>query len=96
MVPYSPERVVHHPALTLKYVRPSRRPGLRVVVGVRVSKKATERNLLKRRLREIWRQLPIPLDVAATFYTKQITLKLSFSELQTAVVKLTYPLTHQS
>lgn len=95
MAPYLPERVVHHPALTLKYVVPSRRPGLRVVVGVKVSKKATERNLLKRRLKEIWRKLSLPPDVAATFYTKADTLKLSFTELATIVTKLTSALTRK-
>lgn len=88
MVAYHPERVIHHPALTLKYLRPAKHPGLRVVVGGKVSRKATERNLLKRRLREIWRTLPIPPDVAATLYTKSATLNLSFAELTGAVTKL--------
>lgn len=82
------ERVVHHPVLTLKYVRPSRHPGLRVVVGMKTSKRATTRNLLKRRLREIWRELPIPADVLATLYTKAEALKLSFAELRAVVVRL--------
>jgi len=90
-----PERAIYHPALTLKYVKPSRRPGLRVVVGTKISKKATERNRLKRRLREIWRNLAIPANVAATLYTKPITLTLSFAELKAAVTKLTTQITRE-
>ena len=89
------ERVIYHPALTLKYVKPSLRPGLRTAVGTKVSPKATQRNLLKRRLREIWRSLPIPSGVAATIYVKPVALKMSFAELKTAVTKLVLPLTRE-
>jgi ribonuclease P protein component len=92
---YHSERVIHHPALTLKYLRPSRHPSLRVVVGVKVSPKATQRNLLKRRLREIWRVIPIPSDVAVTLYTTKATLGLSFAELKRAVVQLAHQLTKE-
>ena len=86
------ERVIHHPALTLKYIKPARYAGLRVVVGTKVSKKATERNRLKRQLREIWRKLPVASDVAATLYTKSSTLSLSFAELTAVVTRLATPL----
>lgn len=89
------ERVIHHPALTLKYIRPHRRPGLRVVVGIKTAKQATKRNLLKRRLREIWRQLAIPKDVSAILYTKAAILKLSFAELRAIVAKLSISLTQE-
>ncbi|MFA5967357.1 MAG: ribonuclease P protein component [Patescibacteria group bacterium] len=92
MAAYRSERVIHHPALTLKYIEPARRSGLRIVVGTKVSKKATERNQLKRRLREIWRSLPIVPNVAATFYTKSTVLPLSFAELKAVVTRLAAPL----
>ena len=92
MAAYRSERVIHHSALTLKYVESAQHPGLRIVVGTKVSKKATERNQLKRRLKEIWRQLPVAPDVAVTLYTKTTTLLLSFAELKTVVTRLASPL----
>ena len=83
---HHPERVIHHPALTLKYVRPARRPGLRVVVGVKTASKATQRNLLKRRLREVWRAAAVPPDVMATIYTSKATLDLSFTDLKKIII----------
>jgi ribonuclease P protein component len=64
-------------------------------VGVKVSPKATQRNLLKRRLREIWRVMSIPSDVAVTLYTTKTTLGLSFAELKRVVAQLTHQLTKE-
>jgi|WetSurMetagenome_2_1015567.scaffolds.fasta_scaffold472699_2 ribonuclease P protein component len=54
--------------------------GVTVVVGVAVSKKAVERNLLKRRLRAILRGCAVPLVVIA----RPQALHLSFRELTAA------------
>jgi len=66
---------------------------LRVVVSTKVTKKAVERNRLKRRLREIWRALsPIPLRPPAspgyrvTVYTKKIALETGFSDLSRQLI----------
>ena len=62
---------------------------LRIVVGTKLSKKATVRNQLKRRVREIWRQLAIPPNVRITLYAKQPALSIKFAELKLALVRLT-------
>lgn len=75
-----PRRSAHQSAFRLELVA-SREPGLRVVVSSKVAKLATRRNLLKRRLREIWRHLPHRPPGQLTVYTKKAALDMSFQEL---------------
>ena len=85
------ERVIHHPVLTLRYFKnTSRRPvaPLRVVVSSKVAKKATVRNLIRRRIREIWRQLPVPPNLSVALYTKTAILDKSFAELKAIITHL--------
>ncbi len=61
-----------------------------VIVSTKISKKATERNLLKRRLRELLKvssdKLPTSYDFV--LYTKKGIQNLSFQELKKEFEKL--------
>ena len=87
-----PERVIHHPTLTLRYFvnhsAPSRSSRSRVVVSTKVSKKATERNRLKRQIRAIWQRLTLPPGARVAIYTKPDALSLSFQELTNILTRL--------
>lgn len=80
-----PERVIYHQVLTLRYFKintstfPNKK--LRVIISSKIAKKATDRNLVRRRIKEVWRQLPIPPDIAVTIYTKATILNQSFAEI---------------
>ena len=86
------DRAIYHPAFTLRYTPTAKPAPLRVAVGNRLSKKATVRNQFKRRVREIWRTLAIPSNIAATLYPKPPALTMTFAELKAALTKLTSPL----
>ncbi|MFH0912380.1 MAG: ribonuclease P protein component [Patescibacteria group bacterium] len=91
MLTRQPGRVIHHPAFTLRYsgARPPRPVKLRVVVSTKLSKKATERNRLRRRVREIWRVLPVTtLPPVVTIYMKSLSLNMSFAELRMAITRI--------
>ncbi|MBU1092624.1 ribonuclease P protein component [Patescibacteria group bacterium] len=87
-----PERVIHHSVLTLRYFKsdanrlPSQR--LRVVISTKIAKKATIRNLIRRRVKEVWRQLSIPTDLVVAIYTKSAILDKSFAEIKTILTNI--------
>ncbi|MBN2585537.1 ribonuclease P protein component [Patescibacteria group bacterium] len=75
------------PAFTLKYPPSSdRAKRIRVVVSAKVAKKAVMRNLIKRRLRDIWRLIgsgPLP-----HIYVKKAALTMSFAQLKAELDRL--------
>jgi len=89
MVGQRSDRILYHPAFTLKYFSTNKTVKLKIAIGNKLSKKSTERNQFKRRVKEIWRTLNIPPQLAITLYPKSIALTLTFTELKTALNKLT-------
>ncbi|MFH1088626.1 MAG: ribonuclease P protein component [Patescibacteria group bacterium] len=87
-----PERVIHHQILTLRYFKSDAirfsHKRLRVVVSTKINKKAAARNLIRRRIKEIWRQLPIPTSVVATIYTKVAILDKSYAEIKNILTNI--------
>jgi len=87
-----PECVIHHQVLTLRYFKSNAvrfsNKRLRVVISTKIAKKATIRNLTRRRIKEIWRQLPIPTSVVATIYTKTAILDKSFTEIKNILTNI--------
>ncbi len=55
------------------------------IVSTKISKKAVERNLVKRRLREIVRQMPKPPQVNGVFLCKKSILNKTYQELKKEV-----------
>ena len=55
------------------------------IVSTKISKKATERNLIKRRLRAIVRELSIPSQIFAAFFCKKKILGKTYAELKKEV-----------
>lgn len=92
MVGQRSDRALYHPAFTLRYFPTNKPTKIRIAVGNKLSKKATERNQFKRRVREIWRVLAIPPQFAITLYPKPVALTLTFAELKIALNKITAPL----
>ena len=75
------------PAFTLKYP-PTRDQAkrIRIVVSAKVAKKATQRNLIKRRLRNIWQSVgsgPLPY-----IYVKKAALTMPFAQLKSEFQRL--------
>lgn len=69
------------PAFTLKYPPAREQTGkLRIVVSGKLTKRATQRNLIKRRLRHLWRVVGNGLP--PHIYVKKAALNMSFSELK--------------
>lgn len=87
-----PERVIHHSVLTLRYFKgdPNRPTNqrLRVVISTKIAKKATTRNLVRRRIKEIWRQLSIPAGLVVAVYAKSAILDKSFVEIKTILTAI--------
>jgi len=76
------------PAFTLKYppVRDRVAKRIRIVVSAKVAKKATQRNLIKRRLRHAWQLIgsgPLPY-----IYVKKAALLMSFAQLKAELSRL--------
>lgn len=72
---------------------PSRKPGElkhRIVVSKKVSKKAVERNLIKRRITSILQTTPLQKPLVIVCHP--VTQGLSFSELQAALLHHLKPL----
>ena len=66
-------------------------PRFTVVVSLKVSKKANQRNLLKRRMREILRRAIVPRlakNIDGIILTKAELLNLSFAELKKLTIGL--------
>jgi len=80
--------VMYQPAFSVKSLDPrvSKKSQLRVVVSVKVSKKATERNLIKRRIKEVWRV--VSPKRAVCVYVKKPALLLSFAEIKAELTRL--------
>ena len=75
------------PAFTLKYPPVSgQAKRIRIVVSAKVAKKATQRNLIKRRLRNIW-QL-IGSGQPPYLYIKKAALTMSFAQLKAELTRL--------
>ena len=64
---------------------------IRVIVSTKVSKKATERNKIKRQLREIWHSLKINQFPSPHVYVKKAALSMSFSQLKDEFKKTIQP-----
>lgn len=66
----------------------AKKEDLRIIVSNKVTKKATQRNLIKRRIKEIWRSMfdhkPHP---AICVYIRKPALAMSFAELKTELAK---------
>ena len=60
----------------------NKKPGFFVVVGSRVSKKAVERNLIKRRIRAILREISTAPPGRITIISKSESVKAKFTELK--------------
>lgn len=74
------------PAFTLKYPPAREQTGkLRVVVSGKLAKRATQRNLMKRRLRNIW-QL-VGTGRPPYVYVKKAALAMSFQQLKDELAK---------
>ncbi len=64
---------------------------IRVIVSTKVSKKATERNKIKRQLREIWHSLKINQLPLPHVYVKKAALSMSFNQLKDEFKKTIQP-----
>jgi len=74
------------PAFTLKYPPEGEQTGkLRVVVSGKLAKRATQRNLIKRRLKNIW-QL-VGAGQPPYIYVKKAALAMSFQQLKDELAK---------
>ncbi|OGB74264.1 hypothetical protein A2V68_00670 [candidate division Kazan bacterium RBG_13_50_9] len=72
----------HTAAFTIKHTHPAHPLGRpRVIVSTKVTKRATQRNLIKRRLRELWRELGKDHQ-SPHIYVKKAALAMSFAELR--------------
>jgi ribonuclease P protein component len=76
------------PALTVKKSSIGRqKKSIMVIVGAKVSKKATERNLLKRRIRAIMKPIIEREKKEYTVIAHPEATKLTFQELKTELEK---------
>jgi RNase P protein component len=75
------------PAFTLKYP-PARDSAkrIRIVVSAKVAKKATQRNLIKRRLRQAWGL--VGGGQPPHLYIKKAALTMSFAQLKAELSRL--------
>ena len=84
-------RTLYTPFLTIKIVKNNlTHPRFGFIVSKKISKRAVQRNKLKRRLREIVR-LNLPLikkNVDVVFFTKSSLLSLNFPALKKEVLTL--------
>lgn len=55
------------------------------IVSTKISKKATERNLIRRRLSEITRELLLQKNISGVFLAKKAILSKTYKELQDEV-----------
>jgi ribonuclease P protein component len=58
------------------------------IVSTKISKKATERNLIRRRLAEITRELLLTKNISGVFLVKKSILFKTYKELHDEVVKM--------
>lgn len=52
------------------------------IISTKISKKATERNLIRRRLSEIVRELLLDKNISGVFLCKKIILRKTYGELK--------------
>jgi len=58
------------------------------IVSTKISKNAVDRNLIRRRLSEITRELLLTKNISGVFLTKKIILNKTYKELRDEVVSL--------
>jgi ribonuclease P protein component len=80
--------VIYQPAFSVKPLdfRTSKMGRLRIVVSAKVSKKATERNLMRRRIKEIWRLLSP--KTAVCIYVRKPALLMSFAQIKNELTRI--------
>ncbi|MBU1083335.1 ribonuclease P protein component [Patescibacteria group bacterium] len=72
---------IYQPAFSVKPLNlRTSRARLRVVVSGKISKKATERNLIRRRVKDAWRL--ISSEEAVCIYVKKPALSMSFAQIK--------------
>ena len=79
---------VKTPAFILKYpsgVKLQDEP--RVIVSTKISKQATQRNRIKRRLKEAWRSLSGVQVPPPCIYVRKVALGMSFAQLKMELEK---------
>ncbi|MEA1909984.1 MAG: ribonuclease P protein component [Patescibacteria group bacterium] len=88
-------KVIHSPAFTVRFrsLASARvKNPIKFVVSTKISKKAVDRNKIRRRLKEIWKKFQLPQNSETIIYAKKEVLNLSFSEInelsKSAVKKL--------
>lgn len=81
--------IVYQPAFSVRplSVREAKTDSPRIIVSSKISKKATERNLIKRRFREAWRMIAPPNHFAVSIYIKKPALKMSFAQIKAELAR---------
>jgi len=81
--------IYRHPALVLRVVRSTNGAGRAgFIVAKATAKRAVDRNLLKRRLREIVRAHTLPSGTDLVFVAQRGALSITFAELKHVVSSL--------
>lgn len=76
------------PVFTLKYPSGVKlQGGPRVIISTKISKKATQRNRIRRRLKEAWRSLSGAHVSPPYIYVRKMALGMSFVQLKRELEK---------
>lgn len=78
-------KVIHNLAFTVRHRKlfsSQKKIPIKFIVSTKISKKAVERNKIRRRLKEIWSKLILPTNTETIIYAKKKILELSFSEIK--------------
>jgi len=81
--------IVYQPAFSIRPLnaREAQTSSLRIIVSSKISKKATERNLIKRRFREAWKIVAPPSYPAVSIYIKKPAFKMSFAQIKAELAR---------
>ncbi len=82
--------VIYHPLITIKYIfNQLDYPRIAVVISKKISKKAVQRNILKRRIKEIIRSIIKELkNIDIVLIPKKEILEKNFSQLKEIIIDL--------
>jgi len=81
-------KTILSPLLSIRTMKKDTPTTTTVVVSKKIEKKAVGRNKIKRRIREVLKNISLPQNTAVVFYPKKRVTEVSFKELKKEVQKV--------